>query len=127
MLRTRKNHRWSFTRMKLLFDQNLSDQLIMRLSDLFPNSIHTKTIGLNTAADAELWDYARKNDYLIVSKDADFSNRSVIHGHPPKVIWLRLGNCPTSTVENILRSHYSDIKKFTNDPSRGLLMLLSPV
>ena len=60
--------------MKLLFDQNLSDQLVTLLADLFPNSTHVKTIGLNTAADTELWDYARDNDYLIVSKDTDFRN-----------------------------------------------------
>ena len=126
MPRTRKNPKWSFTRMKLLFDQNLSDQLVTRLSELFPNSIHAKTIGLNTAADTELWDYARKNNYLIVSKHTDFSNRSIVHGHPPKVIWLRLGNYPTSAVEDSLRNHYSDIRRFTKDPNRGLLMLLLP-
>ena len=110
--------------MKLLFDQNLSDQLVTQLADLFPNSIHAKTIGLNTAADAELWDYARNNGYLIVSKDADFSNRSAIHGYPPKVIWLRLGNCSTKVVEDSLRNHYSDIKRFVKDFNRGLFVLL---
>ena len=110
--------------MKLLFDQNLSDQLVTRLADLFPNSIHVKMIGLNTATDTELWDYARNNDYLIVSKDADFSNRSAVHGHPPKVIWLRLGNCSTSTVEDSLRNHYANIKRFARDSNRGLFVLL---
>ena len=113
--------------MKLLFDQNLSDQLVTQLEDLFPHSIHTKMIGLNMAADTELWDYALNNDYLIVSKDADFSNKSAVHGHPPKVIWLRLGNCSTRTVENSLRNHYSDIKRFVNDPNRGLFVLLPSV
>ena len=54
--------------MKLLFDQNLSDQLVTLLADLFPNSTHVKTIGLNTAADTELWDYARDNDYLMFQR-----------------------------------------------------------
>ena len=64
----------------------------MLLADLFPNSTHVKMIGLNTATDTELWDYARDNDYLIVSKDTDFRNRGVIHGYPPKVIWIKLPN-----------------------------------
>ena len=110
--------------MKLLFDQNLSDQLVTQLADLFPNSIHAKTIGLNTATDAELWDYARNKGYLIVSKDADFSNRSAIHGYPPKVIWLRLRNCSTRVVEDSLRNHYLDIKRFVEDSNRGLFVLL---
>lgn len=94
-----------------------------RLADLFPNSTHVKTIGLNEAADAELWVYARDNDYLIVSKDTDFRNRSVIHGYPPKVIWLRLGNCSTNTFEQNLRKHYTDIKGFVRDANVGLLVL----
>ena len=105
--------------MKLLFDQNLSDQL----ADLFPNSTHVKTIGLDTATDTELWDYARDNDYFIVSKDTDFRNRSVIHGYPPKVIWIRIGNCSTGAVENNLRKHFAEIKEFAGDANVGLFVL----
>ena len=122
-LRTRKNHRWLFTQMKLLLDQNLSDQLVVLLADLFPNSTHVKTIGLDTATDTELWNYARDNDYFIVSKDADFRNRSVVHGYPPKVIWVRIGNCSTSTVEYNLRKYFTDIKEFAMDGSVGLFVL----
>ena len=71
-----------------------------------------------------MWIHARANDYLIVSKDADFSEKSAIHGYPPKVIWLRLGNCSTEIVENRLRNHYPDIKTFARDSDRGLLVLL---
>ena len=109
--------------MKLLFDQNLSDQLVLLLADLFPNSTHVKTIRLDTATDAELWDYARENDYFIVSKDTDFRNRSVIYGFPPKVIWIRIGNCSTSAVEENLRKHLADIKEFAKDANVGLFVL----
>ena len=50
--------------MELLLDQNLSDQLVVLLADLFPNSTHVKTIGLDTATDTELWDYARETTIL---------------------------------------------------------------
>ncbi len=109
--------------MKLLFDQNLSDQLVTLLDDLFPNSTHVKSIDLTDAMDVELWNYARDNDYLIVSKDTDFSNMSIIHGYPPKVIWLRLGNCSTSTVEQKMRKHFVDIEEFTRDANSGLFIL----
>ena len=95
----------------------------MLLADLFPNSTHVKTIGLDTATDTELWNYARDNDYFIVSKDADFRNRSVVHGYPPKVIWVRIGNCSTSTVEYNLRKYFTDIKEFAMDGSVGLFVL----
>ena len=110
--------------MKLLFDQNLSPKLVNQLSDFFPNSIHVQDAGLDAAEDTEVWDYAHAKEYLIVSKDADFGEKSTIHGHPPKVIWLKRGNCPTSTVERILRNHYSDIQTFVKDVNQGLLVLL---
>ncbi len=110
--------------MKLLFDQNLSPKLVTRLVDLFPDSAHVQDVGMDTANDTELWEYAHDNDYVIASKDADFSDRSTIHGYPPKVIWLRRGNCSTNTIEEILRNHYSDIETFAGDPNRGLLILL---
>ena len=109
--------------MKLLYDQNLSDQLVTLLDDLFPNSIHVKSIDLTNATDVELWNYARDANYLIVSKDTDFSNMSIIHGHPPKVIWLRLGNCSTSTVEQNMRKYFADIEEFARDANSGLFIL----
>lgn len=110
--------------MKLLFDQNLSPKLANQLADLFPNSIHVQDAGLDTAEDTEIWDYAHAKEYLVVSKDADFGEQSTIHGHSPKVIWIRRGNCPTSTVEGILRNHYSDIQTFAREANQKLLVLL---
>jgi len=110
--------------MKQLFDQNLSPKLVTHLNDLYPNSTHALYIGLDTAADPLIWDYARDNDYIIVSKDTDFGDKSIIHGHPPKVIWIRRGNCSTSTVEKILTDHYADIQALSNNPNQGLLILI---
>jgi predicted nuclease of predicted toxin-antitoxin system len=80
---------------KLLFDQNLSPRLVTMLSDLFPGSEHTQSLGLDQSSDALLWGFARNNDFLIVTKDVDFSDRSALVGYPPKVIWVRTGNCTT--------------------------------
>ena len=85
--------------MKLLLDQNLSPRLVHRLADLYPDAAHVSLVGLDRASDGEVWDYAQANDCIIVTKDADFSDMSVLRGHPPKIIWLRLGNCTTSDVE----------------------------
>ena len=110
--------------MKLPFDQNLSPKLANQLSDLFPNSLHVQDAGLDTAEDSEVWDYAHAKGYIVVSKDADFGERSTIQGTSPKVIWLKRGNCPTRTVESILRNHYSDIQTFARNANQGLLVLL---
>jgi predicted nuclease of predicted toxin-antitoxin system len=77
---------------KLLFDYNLSPRLVTRLSDAYPNSEHVYLVGFDQAEDSVVWTYAVQNDYIIVTKDSDFSELSIIRGFPPKVIWLRRGN-----------------------------------
>ncbi len=110
--------------MKLLFDQNLSPRLATRLQDLFPNSSHVFWVGLDQAEDVEVWEYARQNGYLVVTKDVDFSELSTLQGFPPKVIWLQLGNCTTGQVERLLRLHYEAIRQLTESESIGILSLV---
>jgi predicted nuclease of predicted toxin-antitoxin system len=109
---------------KLLFDENLSHKLARHLSDIFPDSIHVRNIGLKAADDPLVWDYAKDNDFMIVSKDADMHDLSLVFGNPPKVIWVRLGNCSTTEVENLLRREFQVIKEFYEDNSVSLLALL---
>lgn len=90
--------------MKLLFDENLSPRLAPALSDLYPGSVHLRDCGLRGASDIEVWQYALDNGFAIVSKDSDFSQRSFLLGSPPKVIWLRIGNCTTTRADFVLRN-----------------------
>ena len=109
--------------MKLLFDQNLSSRLPLHLADVFPESRHVRDCGLVNATDLEIWNYARLKGYTIVSKDADFCGHSSIQGPPPQVIWLRVGNCGTSVVENLIRSSSTTIHTFGLDDSTPILVL----
>lgn len=109
--------------MKLLFDENLSSKLPDRLSDLFPNSLHVRDVGMQATIDSVVWDYAKDNDFVIVSKDADMHDMSLVFGNPPKVIWLRLGNCSTRQVENLLRREFAAIRLFYKNHSLSLLAL----
>lgn len=109
--------------MKLLFDQNLSRRLVKRLSDIFPDAGHVALLGLHHSSDEDIWQYARLNDCLIVSKDSDFHDLGALRGHPPKVIWLRLGNCTTSEVERVLRRHVDVINLFERDEDLSILVI----
>ena len=109
--------------MKLLFDENLSPKLPNYLSDLFPNSLHVRDVGMKATTDSVVWDYAKDKDFMIVSKDADMHDLSLVFGNPPKVIWLRLGNCSTRQVENLLRQNFETIKLFYDDKNLSLLAL----
>lgn len=109
--------------MKLLFDENLSPQLVWLLKDLFPDSIHVRDVGLKAADDPEVWKYAQENDLIICSKDSDMHQRSFVLGYPPKVVWVRLGNCSTSDVEDCLRLHFAAIEAFAADKHASFLAL----
>jgi predicted nuclease of predicted toxin-antitoxin system len=108
---------------KLLFDQNVSPALVDRIADLFPNSNHVFHLGLHEADDSVVWRYAREHEFIVVSKDADFSELSMLRGFPPKLLWLRLGNCLTREIEELLRSSHALIEKLNDDPEAGILSL----
>lgn len=107
--------------MRLLFDQNLSYKLVDSLSDLFPDSTHLRLLELEEANDHTIWELAKKEDYIIVSKDSDFHQFSFLYGPPPKVIWISRGNCNTTEIETVLREHRDDIEKFVKNPESSFL------
>lgn len=109
--------------MKLLFDENLSHKLASRLADIFPDSTHVRDVGMKATEDPTVWDYAKDNDFMTVSKDADMHDLSLVFGNPPKVVWVRLGNCTTTDVENLLRLEFEVIEMFYKDDSVSLLEL----
>ena len=109
--------------MKLLLDENLSDRIIDKIIDLYSDSQRVKTLGLINTDDALIWEFAKFNDFVIVSKDADFHQRSLLYGHPPKFIYLRIGNSPTAKIIEILRDNFLIIVEFFDSETESLLIL----
>lgn len=109
--------------MKLLFDQNLSHRLVQLLSDAYFDCQHVRNVGLKEAPDSQVWDFARDNGYTIVSKDSDFHQRSLLYGFPPKIVWVKLGNCSTQAVEQLLRAHRTEVERFHADTTATFLIL----
>ncbi len=109
--------------MTLLFDENLPPRLVPLLADIYPGSVHVRDVGLRSADDGLVWQYAQDNGLVIVSKDADFHHRSLLFGFPPKVIWLRRGNCSTRDIEAMLRLYQAQIEQFGDDPQGAFLVL----
>ena len=110
--------------MKLLFDQNLSPRLVSSLADLYPDSNHVFKLGLDQASDKKIRDFALQNEFTIVTKDADFGDLNILLGFPPKVIWIRIGNCSARDIENILRNEFDSISDHHSNSRSGLLVLL---
>ena len=110
--------------MKLLFDHHLSRKLVRRLEDLFPSSSHVAFHNLSAAADVDIWTLAAREGYAIVTKNSDFNDLSALHGAPPKVIWVRIGNCTTAEVESILRGHANAIEQFLAHATEAILEII---
>ena len=107
--------------MRLLFNQNPSPSLKETLHDLYPDSLHVRDAGLESADDIAVWAYARDRGFIIISKDADFRQLSFTLGHPPRVIWIRRGNCSTSEIASIIRDRYGDVLAFYREEQGAFL------
>jgi predicted nuclease of predicted toxin-antitoxin system len=70
------------------FDENLPAKL--RFSPNLP-VLPSSRVGRNPS-DSQIWEFSRKHDLVIVSKDADFSNRIITSAPPPRMVHLRFGN-----------------------------------
>jgi predicted nuclease of predicted toxin-antitoxin system len=111
--------------MKFLFDQHLSRWLVDRLADAYPLSSHVTFVGIDRDPDEVVWNFARIQDYVVVTKDSDLTDLAFSRGFPPKVIWLRLGNGTTEEVENAIRESRDAIGAFAQDPEASVLEIHS--
>ena len=68
----------------LLFDENLAARLVSALADLYPECTHVRDVGLVGGSDRVIWDHARDHGLVIVSKDEDFQQLSVLYGYRQK-------------------------------------------
>lgn len=109
--------------MKLLFDENLSPTLPGAVSQEFPESKHIRDVGLRGKDDFFIWQYAAIHKFTLVSKDDDFVELSILRGAPPKVVLIRLGNCRTTEVANLLIANKIQIHSFVGEETTSLLEL----
>jgi predicted nuclease of predicted toxin-antitoxin system len=106
--------------MKLLFDQNISFRLIKKIADIYPEAKQVRELGLEDATDLQIFEFAKKNEYVIVTFDSDFCDLNNLNDFPIKIIWLRTGNTTTSNIELIFREKHLLIKAFFKDDNACL-------
>ena len=102
--------------MKLLLDQNLSYRLIQSLQSEYPGSEHVHMLGMGDVPDKDIWNYARANDYAVVTLDADFHEYSILWEGPPLIIWLKCGNQPKGVIREKLLTQKGEIERAFKDP-----------
>jgi predicted nuclease of predicted toxin-antitoxin system len=102
---------------KLLFDQNISFRAVKQITILFPLARQVRELQLENFSDRRIWEYAKDSNYTIVTFDADFYDLVTLYGHPPKVIWLRLGNTTNLNLVKVFENHAEIIKAFVEEIS----------
>jgi predicted nuclease of predicted toxin-antitoxin system len=97
--------------------------LCKTLGDIVPASLHIRLLGQGGATDATVWDLVRHHGCLLVSKDEDFHRLTLLRGAPPKFVWIRLGNCTTDDIVQLLWRHREDIIRFDGQNEATVLEL----
>ncbi len=109
----------------MLLDQNLSYKLEKQFHFSFEEVKHVKTLGLHNALDADIWQYAKQNDFSILTRDADFNDIGLLRGFPPKIIWLRIGNLKTAQIAQLIHLNAATISAFLEELATGILEIFA--
>lgn len=109
--------------MKLLLDENLSPVLVRMLPAAFSGSQHVFDVEFGRKSDSNIWAYARANGFTILTKDSDFAERTLVDATGPKVVWLRIGNCTTDEVLELLLRREAEILNFESQGESLCLVL----
>ncbi|MEP6646848.1 MAG: DUF5615 family PIN-like protein [Saprospiraceae bacterium] len=111
--------------MRILIDNNLSFTLTKQLQAHFPGSIHlTDEHGIH-ADDINIWNYAKSNNFSILTKDNDFDEISQLKGCPPKVIHLICGNKTTQFIIDLILKRNEEIKYFIASDSENCILKIN--
>ena len=110
--------------MKLLLDQNISYRLVKKIESLFPGTQQVKALGLENKADRLIWEFAKKEGFIIATFDSDFYDLSLTRGHPPKIIWIKSANITTSNLERLLSAKSTHIQNFADDADLSCLEIV---
>lgn len=105
--------------MRFLFDQNISHRILKLLPSNYSNSTTVKQEDLINAPDRQIWEFAKENDYTIVTQDSDFNDLNLLFGFPPKIIWIRTGNLRTLAIVDILKDYSKEIEQFIENVDYG--------
>lgn len=108
---------------RFLLDENLSERLVPALASRFPGALHVRLLGLGGASDLRLWEIAAREQCVLVTKDEDFVQLSVLRGPPPKVLWLNVGNASSPAISQLLLQNADAIESFVAHPELAFLAL----
>ncbi len=109
--------------MKLLLDENLSRRLVPFLVHDYPGTSQVSLLGMEQASDMDLWRCAKQENFVVVTRDADFQEIALVHGHPPSVIWLKTENPSKAVTLKLLLDYREHIVQALQLDGLGIVEL----
>lgn len=95
--------------MIIWIDAHLSPAITLWLSNTFDvTALALRDLGLRDAEDLEIFEAAKAQNAVLMTKDSDFVDFSNRLGAPPQIIWLRCGNTSNMKLREILLSILPD-------------------
>jgi predicted nuclease of predicted toxin-antitoxin system len=113
--------------MKLLLDENLSRRIVPFLQQAYPDSAQVVLVGLQSATDLAIWEYAKEHGYVVVTRDIDFVDLSLLKGQPPKLIRLRVQNQSRATILSILLNNQLHIQQALLNEDEACVEIMQPL
>jgi|GEM_PF-1963363 len=105
----------------LLLDENLPEKLCPILSSFGLDVVHVQSEGFIATADSRIWDHAVENDFVIVTKDADYLDLAAITGKG-RVILLGIGNMRLRELYAFVTARAEAITDFATGEERVLII-----
>jgi predicted nuclease of predicted toxin-antitoxin system len=98
--------------MIIWIDAHLSPAIAAWITSTFEiTAVALRDLGLRDAEDPEIFEAAKVEGVVLITKDSDFVDLANRFGAPPKIIWLRCGNTSNAQLQSILRSTLLDSLK----------------
>lgn len=110
--------------MKLLFDQNISPRILKNLPTELSECQQVRFVGLQDSSDLEIFQFARKETFAIVTFDSDFVDLNALYGAPPKIVYLNTGNLSTKNISELITRNIEAIRSYLDSESDDILELI---
>ena len=91
--------------MIIWLDAHLSPGIAVWITATFDITAYAlRDVGLRDAEDSEIFEAAKAQEAIIITKDSDFVDLANRFGAPPQIIWLTCGNTSNSRLKEIFNA-----------------------
>ena len=118
-----RERRLAAPRVKFLVDENLSPKIVRLFDPRFPGTMHVSSAGLAGSGDEAIWRYAGEHGFVVLSKDSDFNQRALLRGHPPKIVWARVGEMRTNEIAATVLARADELDRFEDDAELSVFVI----